>query len=301
MTMGKLTSQRGGAGCLPVATYVDAAMDRARREDRQALDGLSTGFPSIDVCTSGLRIGSLNVIAGRPAMGTTSLALNIAQNMALKQKLPVAIFSLNNPGADIAERLLVAASRIDRGRLVRGLLDAHDRAALEAACRQLGAAPIHIDEASFSLMEISEECRRLTDRLGCVGLVVIDPLQILLDAETGNRSAHDVIAGIKSLAQDIEAPVLVTTTVSRRVENRKGERRVPGLTDLPEYSSLAELADLVLAVYREEYYKPGKHTAGEAFVHVLRDRYRGGIIGGIRLRFDGSCASFSEFGKPPSV
>jgi replicative DNA helicase len=293
MTMDSNTPERSAAGCLPVAAFVDAAMERARGEPGRSLAGLSTGFPSIDACTAGLRIGSLNVIAGRPAMGTTSLALNIAHNVALKQKLRVAIFSLNSPGNDIAERLLVAAGRIDRSRLDRGLLSAHERGAMEAACAPMATAPICIDESSFRLTEISRECRRLKDRFGDIGLIVIDPLHILLDAETDNRTAHDVIAGIKSLATENGAAVLLTTAVSRRVENRKSWRRVPRLTDLPEYSVLAELADLVMAIYREDYYKPRKHNAGDAVIHVLRDRYRG-FTGGIHLQFDGACGLFTE-------
>ena len=289
--------EHGEAGCLPVATFIDevvkASMGRTHCGNTPPLAGLSTGLPSIDVCTRGLGAGSLNVIAGRPAMGTTSLALNIAQHVALKQRRSVAIFSLHHTGHDIAERFLFAVGGIDRSRYDRGLLGAHERGALEAARKTLEAAPIHIDGTSFRLAEIGRQCRRLKDRLGDLGLIVIDPLHILLDAEADDSDARAVIHGVKSLAEDIGAAVLLTTTVSRRVENRKGARRVPSLTDVPEYSVLADVADLVLAVYREEYYKPGKHNAGDAQVHVLRHRFRA-CGGGVPLRFDGACGLFSE-------
>lgn len=251
------------------------------------IKGLSTGFTELDRLTSGLRAGSLTVIGGRVSMGSTSLALSIAQKVALEQCGTVVIFSLDFDGNEAALRILSGESGVDLNRLRTRRLDEDNKARLDVALKRLREAQFFIDDTAIGLSEIREKLRSLIQSGVAPDLVVIDDLQTLAPDMKDAASTETVIREAKGLAQEFGVPVILSTTLLRQIEKRR--YKIPQSTDLPS-GVITGGADIVMLVYREEYYNPDTPDKGVAEVSLYRNRY--GFTGTMSFFFRADCCLF---------
>jgi replicative DNA helicase len=266
------------AGFATMRELVDEGMESLERlqKHRDALPGLATGFYDLDTYTLGLQPSDLIVLAGRPGMGKTALALNIAEHVGCDAGRTVAVFSLEMSKAQLFMRLLAGRARVDGQRLKSGRLMQADYGKIAGAMEHLAPAPIFIDDsASIGLVEISARCRRLAADTG-LDLVVIDYLQLMRTDEGRYTNREQAIArisrGLKVLAKDLRVPVIVLSQLSRATETRSNHR--PQLSDLRESGAIEQDADVVLFVYRDEQY-----GGGDAFDAARSDSTAEIIIG----------------------
>lgn len=261
---------------------VNTFLDPSKR-----LRGLSTGFTKLDEMTTGLQPSELCVIAARPSMGKTALALNIAQHVAVKLGRPVEIFSLEMSAESLLSRMLCALARVDSHRFRGGFLNMEERRRLSGALNQLVRSPLYIDDsASTNLMEMHAKCRRLRSEKGDLALVVIDYLQLMSGKgkfENRNQEISVISRGLKQLAKEIKAPVMALSQLSRAPEVRTGDHR-PQLSDLRESGSIEQDADLVGFIFREEVYKPDREDL-HGLAELIIAKQRNGPTGKIDLAF----------------
>ncbi len=229
---------------------------------------MRTGFKELDELIGTLSPGSLNIIAARPAMGKTAFALTIAQHAALKEGVGVGIYSLEMPAAQLTLRMMCSEARIDMNRVRLGQLTDRDFSRLVDVAGRLSEAPIFIDDTpDLTLMELRARARRLRSQHG-VGLIVIDYLQLMSGpggGKSGENRQQEIAAisrGLKALARELGVPVVALSQLSRAVEARPNKR--PMLSDLRESGSIEQDADLVMFIYRDEYYNPHSEKAGIA-------------------------------------
>ena len=252
----------------------------------QRIQGLSTGFKRFDELTGGLHGGELVIFAGRPAMGKTALALNIAQHAAVRLKKTVAVFSLEMSKEALLTRLLCAGARVDSHKFRLGYLDAEERRRLQAAASELVEAPLYIDDTSGSnLMDMHAKLRRLQAERP-LGLVVLDYLQLMSGRGRFENRVQEISAlsrGLKLMAKELKVPVLVLSQLSRAPETRPGDHR-PQLSDLRESGSIEQDADVVAFIFREEVYKQEREDLrGQA--ELILSKQRNGPTGKINLVF----------------
>jgi replicative DNA helicase len=260
---------------------LNAFLDPGRR-----IQGLSTGFKRFDELTGGLHPGELIIVAGRPSMGKTALALNVAQHAASKLGKTVAVFSLEMSKEALLTRLLCAGARVDSHRFRLGYLDAEERRRLQAAAAELVEAPLYIDDTSGSnLIDMHAKLRRLRAERP-LGLVVLDYLQLMSTRGRFDSRVQEISAlsrGLKLLAKELEVPMMVLSQLSRAPEMRPGDHR-PQLSDLRESGSIEQDADVVAFIYREEVYKPEREDLrGQA--ELMLSKQRNGPTGKIQLVF----------------
>ncbi len=260
---------------------LNAFLDPGRR-----IQGLGTGFKRFDELTGGLHPGELVILAGRPSMGKTALALNIAQYAAVKLKKTVAVFSLEMSKEALLTRLLCSGARVDSHRFRLGYLDAEERRRLQAAASELVEAPLYIDDTSGSnLIEMHAKLRRLKAERP-LGLVVLDYLQLMSGRGRFDNRVQEISAlsrGLKLLAKELGVPMLVLSQLSRAPEMRPGDHR-PQLSDLRESGSIEQDADVVAFIFREEVYKPDREDLrGQA--ELMLSKQRNGPTGKINLVF----------------
>lgn len=232
-------------------------IDKKYRE--KGIIGLSTGFPDLDRITSGLQSSDLIIIAGRTSMGKTSLGLNIAENVALKEKKPVAIFSLEMSREQVISRLMCSVGNVDAHRLRTGFLEEDDWRRLGRAASLLSDAPIYIDDTSnITAIEVRGKARRLKSQVSDLSLILIDYLQLMQGRKSESRvqEISEISRSLKSLARELNIPVVALSQLSRAVEKRESKR--PQLSDLRESGSIEQDADVVAFIHREEYYKSMK-------------------------------------------
>lgn len=270
--------------------------------NKGAAIGLSTGFEALDRMTLGMQPSDLILLAARPSMGKTSLALNIARNVAMSG-VPVAIFSLEMSGDQVVQRLLCAEALIDQHRLRTGRLTEDDWARLVQAATRLSEAPIFIDDTpAISLLELRSKARRLKIEQG-IGFLVIDYLQLMQlgrRAENRVQEISEISRFLKSLARELEIPVLALSQLSRAVEQRMD--KIPMLSDLRESGSLEQDSDVVLFIYRDEYYNPDSEKKGIADIIIAKQR--NGPTGTVELAFLKEFTKFANLEKaepPPFV
>lgn len=264
----------------------NAFLDPSRR-----VKGVSTGFIKFDEMTGGLHGGELIVLAARPSMGKTALALNIAQHVAMKLQQPVAIFSLEMSRESLVTRLLCATARVDSHRFRAGYLNAQERNRLQAAAWQLAEAPLYIDDtAGAGLMEMHAKVRRLQQEIqqekGKLALVIVDYLQLMSGRgrfENRNQEISTISRGMKLLAKELNVPMLVLSQLSRAPETRQGDHR-PQLSDLRESGSIEQDADVVAFIFREEVYRRDREDL-HGVAELLLSKQRNGPIGKIELVF----------------
>ncbi len=262
---------------------INAFLDPSKR-----IKGLSTGFLRLDEMTGGLHEGDLVILAARPSMGKTALALNIAQHVALRpgEQQPVAVFSLEMSRESLLTRMICAAARVDQQKFRASYLNQDERRRLAKAASDLVQSPLFIDDTSGAhLMDIHAKLRRLKSEHG-LGLVVIDYLQLMSGRgryENRNQEISTISRGLKLLAKDLKVPMLVLSQLNRAPEIRQGDHR-PQLSDLRESGSIEQDADLVAFIFREEVYKPQDESL-RGLAELLIAKQRNGPIGKVNLVF----------------
>lgn len=245
--------------------------------------GISTGFTDLDIKTTGFHPSDLIVVAARPSMGKSTLAHNICQNVAVEQKIPTAIFSLEMSKIQIVNRLLCAGAMVDAQNLRTGNLDGSDWSKIIEALGPLSEAPLYIDDTpGITIGELRAKCRRLKMEKG-IKLIVIDYLQLMSGSRrTENRQQEisEISRGLKAIAREMEAPVVVLSQLSRAVESRSDKR--PMLSDLRESGAIEQDADVVMFIYRDEYYNP---EADKGKAEIIIAKQRNGPTGVVDMTF----------------
>jgi len=255
--------------------------------------GVETGFTELDRLTSGFQPSDLVIIAGRPSMGKTSFALDIARFAALKRKIPTAIFSLEMSKEQLGIRLLCAEARVSSMKLRTGYLTSSDWPNLTAAAGRLSGAPIYVDDSpQLSNLDVRARSRRLQAEHS-LGLIIIDYLQLMhgrSTAESRQLEISEISRGLKGLAKELNVPIVALSQLSRAVESRNDKR--PILSDLRESGSIEQDADVVAFIYRDEIYNPDSPDSGMA--EILIRKQRNGPVGNIRLAFIGEYTRFEN-------
>ena len=271
---------------------VNAFLDPSQR-----VSGLSTGFAKFDEMTGGLHGGELLILAARPSMGKTALALNIAQHVATHPQMrkPVAVFSLEMSSASLLTRLLCSAARVDQHKFRAGYLNADERRKLQVALADLTDSPLFLDDtAGVNLMDIHSKLRRMQAEHG-LSLVVIDYLQLMSSrgrSENRNQEVSAISRGLKLMAKDLDVPFLVLSQLSRAAETRIGDHK-PQLSDLRDSGSIEQDADLVAFIFREEVYKRDREDL-RGVADLIVAKQRNGPIGNVPLRFLGQFTRFEN-------
>jgi replicative DNA helicase len=258
------------------------------------MTGIPTGFRDVDHMTSGLQPGNLVVVAGRPSMGKSAFALGIASNLALRYGIPVGVFTLEMSKLEVAQRLMCAEARVELQRLRTGRLTNEDWPRLVKACDMLTKAPIYVDDTRLTTMlEIRAKARRLKAREPKLGAIVVDYLQLMSsgqDADNRVQEVSQISRSLKVVAGDLEIPVIALSQLSRAVESRTDKR--PLLSDLRESGSIEQDADLVIFLYRDEYYNESSEDQGLA--EVILAKHRNGPVGTEKLAFLKRFAKFAD-------
>lgn len=279
---------------------VDRIEKLYNRENPSDITGLATGFHDLDRMTSGLQPGDVIVVAGRPSMGKTAFALNIAEYVGMELKQPVAIFSLEMSGPQLAMRFLSSAGRLDQTKIRTGRLSDEDWEKMSMALGKLHEAPIHIDETgAINSTDLRARARRLHRQCGQLGLIVIDYIQLMTstkDNENRTTEISEISRSIKALAKELQVPVIALSQLSRKVEERNDKR--PLMSDLRESGAIEQDADIILMMYREEYYKPDTTEKGVA--EVIVGKHRNGPTGTVKMTFLGEYTRFENFAAPGS-
>lgn len=266
-------------------------------DHKKPITGVPSGFIDLDKLTAGFQKSDLIVIAGRPSMGKTSLALNIAEMAAVGDRIPVGVFSLEMSREQLVMRLLASQAGIAMHRLRTGYLRPEEWAVLTDAAGALSQAPIFIDDTpAISVMEMRAKARRLKNEHG-LGLLVVDYLQLARgygSVESRQQEISQISRSLKSLAKELEVPILALSQLSRAVEQREDKR--PMLSDLRESGAIEQDADLVIFIFREEFYRPNKEEArGKA--EVIVGKHRNGPTGSAKLAFLAELARFSNLAE----
>lgn len=292
--------KRSSQGFLDMKFILPKVADRIdylyQRENQGDVTGVPTGFADLDERTSGLQPGDLIIVAGRPSMGKTAFSLNIAENVALDTKLPVAVFSMEMAATQLATRMIGSVGRLDQHRMRNGNLDDEDWVRLATALGKLNDAPVFIDEgAGLSSFDVRARARRLHRQCGKLGLIVVDYLQ-LMTAPAGrqgeNRATEisEISRSLKALAKELDVPVVALSQLNRGLEQRTDKR--PVMSDLRESGAIEQDADLILFIYRDEVYNPDSQDKGTAEIIIAKQR--NGPIGRVRLTFIGQHTRFEN-------
>lgn len=270
-----------------------------RYNHRDELIGVPTGFYDLDMMTSGLQKSDLIILAARPSMGKTALALNIAQNVGLKANKPVAIFSLEMPKEQLVQRMLCSEAEVDSQRLKTGMMQAKDWEKLTTTMNLFADAPIFIDDyAGATVMDLRAKCRRLAMEEKELGLIVIDYLQLMEGTSGGSDDRNQQISGIsrglKALARELSVPIIALSQLSRAVESRSDKK--PMLSDLRESGAIEQDADLVMFIYRDEYYNK-EDTDNRGKAELILAKHRNGPVGSVELLFQSNITKFKNITK----
>ena len=291
--------QQGFQDIRPLLTQVVERIEFLYNRDNPSdVTGIATGFTDLDRMTSGLQEGDLIVIAGRPSMGKTSLALNIAEHIALVLKMPVAIFSMEMGATQLAMRLMGSVGRLDQQKIRTGRLTNDDWERLSGALGKLNDAPIHIDETpAMNALEVRARSRRLARQYGGkLGAIVVDYLQLMQAVSDGENRAteiSEISRSMKALAKELKVPVLALSQLNRSLEQRPNKR--PVMSDLRESGAIEQDADVILFIYREEVYNPDTQEKGVA--EIIIGKQRNGPIGMVRLAFLGENTRFENLAQ----
>ncbi len=279
---------------------VDRIQELYEADNPSDITGVPSGFIDLDRMTSGLQPGDMIVVAGRPSMGKTAFAMNIAEHVGVEMGLPVAIFSLEMSGPQLSMRFLSSVGRLDAQRVRTGRLNDDEWDKMTVALGKLHTAPIYIDETgAINATDLRARARRLARQCGKLGLIVIDYLQLMTSArENENRATEisEISRSIKSLAKELHVPVIALSQLSRKVEERNDKR--PLMSDLRESGAIEQDADIILMMYREEYYN--KETPDKGVAEVIIGKHRNGPTGTVRLSFLGEYTKFVNLAQPGS-
>ena len=277
---------------LVVSSY---EMIEKRFNNKDELVGVTTGFYDLDNITSGLHKSDLIILAARPAMGKTAFALNLAQNVALKGKKAVAIFSLEMPKQQLVSRMLCAEAEVDSQRVKTGNLQPKDWEKLVEGMTRLSEAKIYIDDAAgATVTDVKAKCRRLMMEEKELGLIVIDYLQLMEgggNPNDRNQQISQISRSLKGLAKELDVPIIALSQLSRAVESRPDKR--PMMSDLRESGAIEQDADIIMFIYRDEYYnRDDVENKGKA--EVIIAKHRNGSVGTVELLFQSNITKFKN-------
>ena len=289
--------QRGKSGFIPVRSLLAKAVDKIESlyEQDNPITGVSTGFTDFDEMTSGLQASDLVIVAGRPSMGKTTFAMNLAENVAIKAKKPVAVFSMEMPGDQLAMRMMSSLGRIDQHKVRTGKLDDDEWPRMTSAINLLAETQLFIDDtAALTSTEVRSRSRRLMREHGQLGLIVLDYLQLMQSPSSGeNRTQQisDISRNLKALAKELNVPVVALSQLNRNLEQRQNKR--PVMSDLRESGSIEQDADVIVFIYRDEVYNEDSPDKGVA--EIIIGKQRNGPIGTSRLTFLGQYTRFENY------
>src|ERR687891_389403 len=292
----ELAQQRVTGDFSHIETLLKESFERitALYEAGAEVTGVPSGFRDLDRITSGFQPGNLIIVAARPSMGKSALALCVAANLAVRAMTPVALFTLEMSKSEVTQRLMCSEAKVESQRLRTGKLAAEDWPRLTAACDKLAKAPIYVDDTgSITMMEIRSKARRLKTREPNLGLIIVDYLQLMTSGTTAENRVQEVSQisrNLKVLARDLEVPILALSQLSRAVEQRHDKR--PILSDLRESGSIEQDSDIVIFIYRDEYYDDESEQQGLAEVHIAK--HRNGPTDTVKLSFLRRYAKFAD-------
>ncbi|HLB42503.1 MAG TPA: replicative DNA helicase [Gammaproteobacteria bacterium] len=296
-----ISDQGSRVGPVNIKDFLAKTMDKIDTlfHSNTPITGIPTGYQDFDAMTSGLQSADLVIIAGRPSMGKTILAMNIAEHVAIKSRLPVLIFSMEMPGEAIVMRLLSSLCRIDQLRIRTGKLADEDWPRISSTVSMLSEAPFYIDDTpAISPAEMRARARRLAKEQGQLGLIVVDYLQLMqVPGHNENRTAEisEISRSLKALAKELKVPVIAISQLNRGLEQRADKR--PIMSDLRESGAIEQDADLIAFIYRDEVYHEDSPNKGTAEIIIAKQR--NGPIGKIILTFMGQYTCFESFVRQP--
>ena len=292
--------ERGKQGFVAIPSLLTQVVERIEtlysRDNDSDVTGIATGFTDLDSMTSGLQPGDLVIVAGRPSMGKTAFSVNIAEHVALEVSKPVAIFSMEMGGSQLAMRMIGSVGRLNQHTLRTGKLEDDDWSRMTHALGRLNDAPIFIDEtAALNSLELRSRARRLHRQNDGLGLIVIDYIQLMSSTSSKggeNRATEisEISRSLKSLAKELQVPVIALSQLNRSLEQRPNKR--PIMSDLRESGAIEQDADLILFIYRDEVYNPDSPDKGKAEIIIAKQR--NGPIGKVELTFRGEYTRFEN-------
>ena len=268
-------------------------------EKKELVTGVPSGFKDLDRMTAGFQPSDLIIVAGRPSMGKTSFCLNLAQYAAIEKKTPIAIFSLEMSKEQLGIRMLCSEAHVEGTKLRSGFLSESDWPRLTIAAGNLSDAPIYIDDtAALTILELRAKARRLKTEHGGLGLVIVDYLQLMKGrtrVESRQQEISEISRSLKALAKELNIPVIAVSQLSRKTEERTGNR--PQLSDLRESGAIEQDADLILFIYRDEVYNRSEDNPNRGKAEIIIGKQRNGPIGKIELAFLDKFTTFKELYK----
>jgi len=296
---------RGAQGWLAVQPLLTQVVERIdelySRENQGEITGVPTGFIDLDRMTSGLQPGDLVIVAGRPSMGKTAFSVNIGENVAIEAGLPVAVFSMEMGGAQLAMRMLGSVGQLDQHRLRTGRLHDEDWPRLTHAIQKMNDAQLYIDETpALNPIEMRARARRLARQCGKLGLIIVDYLQLMQGSKPGDNRASEISEisrSLKGLAKELQCPVIALSQLNRSLEQRPNKR--PVMSDLRESGAIEQDADVIIFLYRDEVYNPDSPDKGTA--EIIIGKQRNGPIGAVRLTWIGQYTKFGNYSGNLSI
>jgi len=295
------SGERGKQGFVAIPSLLTMVVERIEtlysRDNDSDVTGIATGFTDLDSMTSGLQPGDLVIVAGRPSMGKTAFSVNIAEHVALEVNKPVAIFSMEMGGSQLAMRMIGSVGRLNQHTLRTGKLEDDDWSRMTHALGRLNDAPIFIDEtAALNSLELRSRARRLHRQNDGLGLIVIDYIQLMSSVSSKggeNRATEisEISRSLKSLAKELQVPVIALSQLNRSLEQRPNKR--PIMSDLRESGAIEQDADLILFIYRDEVYNADSPDKGKAEIIIAKQR--NGPIGKVELTFRGEYTRFENY------
>ncbi|MCG6533089.1 MAG: replicative DNA helicase [Syntrophales bacterium LBB04] len=284
----------------PFKDIIKASIKTIERlyERKEVVTGVPTGFEKIDDITSGLQKSDLIIIAGRPSMGKTAFALNMAQSAALEANIPVAIFSLEMSKEQLALRMLSSEARVDSQRIRRGFLGEADWPRLISAAGRLSEAPIYIDDTpAITVLEMKAKARRLSSTVN-LGLIILDYLQLMRGGgyrDSREQEISEISRSLKALAKELNVPVVALSQLNRKVEDR-GDKR-PQMADLRDSGAIEQDADVIAFIYRDEVYNKSDENSEKGFAEIIIGKQRNGPTGMVKLLFQDRFTRFDNLAR----
>ena len=287
---------RGRRSYRPIKDLLVKALDRVDElfQKKSAVTGVATGFDDFDDRTGGLQSSDLVVVAGRPSMGKTAFAVNIAEHAAIKGKLTVAVFSMEMPGEQLAMRMMSSLGRIDQHKVRTGKLNDDDWPRLTSAVEILKDAKLFVDDTpALTPVELRSRCRRIAREHG-LDMIIVDYLQLMqVPGNTENRATElsEITRSLKAMAKELSVPVVALSQLNRSLEQRPNKR--PVMSDLRESGAIEQDADLIVFIYRDEVYN--EDSADKGVAEIIIGKQRNGPIGTVRLAFLGQFTRFENY------
>ena len=297
-TIFEIAHSKKGEGFQPMSSVVPKAFDRINRlfAKQEHITGVATGYDELDRMTAGLQPAEMIILAARPSMGKTALAMNIVQHAAMIDKVPVAVFSLEMSVESLALRMLCSLGPIDSQRIRTGRLIDSDWPKLTRATGMLSEAPIYIDDTpGLTVLEMRAKARRLKSEQD-LGLIVVDYLQLMQGKSSSENRAQeisDISRSLKAMAKELNVPVLALSQLNRSLENRTDKR--PQLADLRESGAIEQDADVIMFIYRDEVYNRAEGNPNRGLAEIIVGKQRNGPTGVIKLSFLGEYTKFENY------